>query len=80
MDDTMAKEAPTRVEIICHRCGMVFNDTTEFLIKTGVLVSGYDDELPPEHILECDQFPNAESYLETYHGDFYAALSPARVC
>jgi hypothetical protein len=73
----MAKEATACVEIICHRCGMVFNDDTvdqEFPIKTGVLVSGYDDELPPEHILECDKFPNAESYLETYHGDFYAHI------
>jgi hypothetical protein len=74
-------EATTCVEITCHRCGMVFGTVDQgFSGKSGVLVSGYDNELPPEHILECEQFPNAEGYLETYHGDFYAAHSPARVC
>jgi hypothetical protein len=64
------------IELVCHRCGEVYDRVkVRFLLKTDVTVTSCDDELPPEHIFECKQFPNAEGYLRTYHADFYYALS-----
>jgi hypothetical protein len=61
------------IELICHRCGEVY-DRVKLPVTVDVMVPSYDDELPPQHIFECEQFPNSEGYLRTYHLDYYYAL------
>jgi hypothetical protein len=70
------EEYTTVFEKICHLCGEVIGSVRlGYPMKRCFLESRCEEELPPEHILKCDQFPNAESYLETHHPDFYASLS-----
>jgi hypothetical protein len=72
----MAEINDNVIELICHRCGEVYDRVDiRFQVTMDVTAVSHDDEPPPEHIFECKQFPNAEGYLRTHYADFYYALS-----
>ena len=60
---------------VCTLCNDIIkiNRTDTGNRKTIVIVVDVDD-LEPEHIIKCEKFPNPESYIETYHKEFYEKI------
>lgn len=55
----------------CELCWEIIRKEVNDKEKTVVIFVDKHD-LPPEHVVECIRFPNAESFLIDNHPDFYA--------